>query len=109
MRLRWSAPDTDRVDVVEGSVAVAGRVIEYCRYNMDAPRRALFQYGTPGTRRLPGHSIDAARKADYDLLVFDRPGYAATSRRPGRRVEDACRPIVHVQGTKSCTPRDVMV
>lgn len=46
----------------------------------------MFQYGTPGTRRLSNQLIQAARDADYDLLVLDRPGYEAASRRPGRRV-----------------------
>jgi pimeloyl-ACP methyl ester carboxylesterase len=92
------ARDTDWVDG-EGSVAVAGREVGYCRYNMDAPRRAVFLYGTPGTRRLSGQLIEAARNADYELLVFDRPGYAASSRRPGRRVVDVVEDVLAVTGT----------
>ena len=92
------ARDTDWVDG-EGSVAVAGRAVGYCRYNVDAPHRAIFQYGTPGTRRLSGQLIEAARNADYELLVLDRPGYAASSRRPGRRVVDVVEDVLAVTRT----------
>ncbi len=97
--MRLLARDTDRVDVGEGSVAVADRAVGYCRYNVDAPRRAIFQYGTPGTRRLSGQLIDVARNAGYDLLVIDRPGYAATSRRPGRQVVDVVEDVLAVTHT----------
>src|ERR1700761_2711647 len=65
-----------------------GRRVEYTVYNRDAQRRALFQYGTPGTRELSHQMIDAARSAGYELLVIDRPGYGHTTRSPGRRVVD---------------------
>lgn len=83
-----------RVD--EGSVAVVGRAVRYCRYNAGAARRVIFQYGTPGTRRLSDQLIHAARSADYDLLVLDRPGYAGASRRPGRRVVDVTIDVLAV-------------
>lgn len=71
----------------------------YCRYNAGATRRAMFQYGTPGTRRLSNQLIQAARDAGYDLLVLDRPGYAAASRRPGRQVADIVEDAVAVTRT----------
>lgn len=83
-----------RVD--EDSAAVAGRAVGYCRYNAGAARRAVFQYGTPGTRRLSNQLIQAAGDAGYDLLVLDRPGYAAASRRPGRQVADVVEDVVAV-------------
>jgi pimeloyl-ACP methyl ester carboxylesterase len=57
-------------------------------YNRGAARRVVFQYGTPGTRWLSPSLVEAARSADCQLLVVDRPGYGRTSRRTGRRVVD---------------------
>lgn len=73
---------------IDGHVLAHGRRIEYCLYNCGEGRRALFQYGTPGTRRISPQLIAAARSAGFELLVVDRPGYGETTRRPGRRVVD---------------------
>jgi pimeloyl-ACP methyl ester carboxylesterase len=89
-----SGPDTacllpcGVVSDVDADVRVGERRVEYCLYNRGAGRRVVFQYGTPGTRWLSPALVDAARSADYELLVIDRPGYGTTSRRPGRRVVD---------------------
>ena len=82
--------DTDAVSttVVDEHVVVGDRRVEYCLYHRGATRRALFQYGTPGTRWLSPQLIDAARPAGFELLVIDRPGYGRTSRWPGRRIVD---------------------
>ncbi|GIH96771.1 alpha/beta hydrolase [Planobispora siamensis] len=69
-------------------MAAGERRVEYCLYSCGAPRRALFQYGTPGTRWLSPQLTETARSAGFDLLVIDRPGYGRTSRRPGRRIVD---------------------
>ena len=66
----------------------AGRHVEYSLYNEGLARRALFEYGTPGTRRLSPQLVDAARLAGFALLVVDRPGYGRTSRSQGRRIVD---------------------
>jgi pimeloyl-ACP methyl ester carboxylesterase len=87
------------VDISEGRVTVGGRTIRYRRYNLDAPRRAIFQFGSPGTSRLAGRLVDAARNAGYDLLVLDRPGYATSSRWPGRRVVDVVEDVLAVTRT----------
>jgi pimeloyl-ACP methyl ester carboxylesterase len=72
-----------------GAYVLAGeRRVEYCLYNRGANQRALFQYGTPGTRWLSPQLIGAARAAGFELLVIDRPGYGMTGRRPGRQVMD---------------------
>ncbi len=73
---------------MDESVLAAERRVGYCLYNRGAARRALFQYGTPGTRWLSPQLIAAAGSAGFELLVIDRPGYGATSRRPGRRIVD---------------------
>jgi pimeloyl-ACP methyl ester carboxylesterase len=90
--VRWCTSrvcDTDGVmKVVDEQVVTAGRRVDYSLYNSGLPRRALFQYGTPGTRWLSPQLVDAARSAGFALLVVDRPGYGRTSRRPGRRIVD---------------------
>jgi pimeloyl-ACP methyl ester carboxylesterase len=80
-------------DGVDGYVLVGDRRVEYCVYNRGADRRALFQYGTPGTRWLSAQLIGAARAAEFELLVMDRPGYGMTSRRPGRRIADVVEDV----------------
>jgi pimeloyl-ACP methyl ester carboxylesterase len=92
--LAFGACDTDTVaDGVDGFVLVAGRRVEYCLYNRGANRRVVFQYGTPGTRWLSPHLINAARSAGFELLVIDRPGYGGTDRRPGRRIVDVVEDV----------------
>jgi pimeloyl-ACP methyl ester carboxylesterase len=73
---------------VSEHVVAGERRVEYCLYNRGAPRRALFQYGTPGTRWLSPQLVDAARSAGFEVLVIDRPGYGRTSRSRGRRIVD---------------------
>jgi pimeloyl-ACP methyl ester carboxylesterase len=86
--------DTDAVSTVEDEHVMAGdRRVEYCLYNRGATGRALFQYGTPGTRWLSPQLADAARSAEVELLVIDRPGYGSTSRWPGRRVVDVVEDV----------------
>jgi pimeloyl-ACP methyl ester carboxylesterase len=80
-------------DGVDEHVLAGERRVEYRLYNRGADRRALFQYGTPGTRWLSPQLIDAARMAGFELLVIDRPGYGGTSRRPGRRVVDVVEDV----------------
>ena len=74
--------------VADEHVVAGDRRVEYCLYNCGAIRRALFEYGTPGTRWLSPHLIDAARSAGFELLVIERPGYGRTTRWPGRRIVD---------------------
>ena len=74
--------------VADGHVVAGARRIEYCLYNRGGGRRALFQYGTPGTRWLSPQLTEAARSAGFEVLVIDRPGYGRTGRWPSRRVVD---------------------
>jgi pimeloyl-ACP methyl ester carboxylesterase len=86
---RSAGCDTDGMfDGMDGYVLAGERRVEYCLYNRGANQRALFQYGTPGTRALSPQLIGAARAAGFELLVIDRPGYGMTDRRPRRRVVD---------------------
>ena len=83
-------------DGVEAYVLAGDRRVEYCLYNRGESQRALFQYGTPGTRWLAPQLIGAARAAGFELLVIDRPGYGMSTRRPGRRVVDVVADVYAV-------------
>lgn len=85
----------------DGHVLVGERRVEYCLYSRGGTRRALFQYGTPGTRRVSPQLVAAAGTAGFELLVIDRPGYGGTTRRPGRRIADVAgdvRAVLDVAG-----------
>ena len=86
---------------VDEYVLAGERRVEYCLYNRGASRRAVFQYGTPGTRWLSPQLIGAAGSAGFELLVIDRPGYGRTSRWPDRRIADVVddvRAVLEVVG-----------
>lgn len=84
--------------VNDGQVEVGDRRIDFCVYNIGSPHRAVFEYGTPGTRRLSPQLVSAAKSAGYELLVIDRPGYGTTTRRRGRRIVDIIDDVSVVLG-----------
>lgn len=45
--------------------------------------------GSPSTRWKRPSLVDAMERSRLRFLVYDRPGYGGSSRRPGRRVADA--------------------
>jgi pimeloyl-ACP methyl ester carboxylesterase len=85
-------------DVKDGHVEVGDRRVDFCLYNIGSPRRAVFEYGTPGTRWLSAQLTTAAKSAGFELLAIDRPGYATTSRRCGRRIVDVVDDVSAVLG-----------
>jgi pimeloyl-ACP methyl ester carboxylesterase len=75
-------------DVYDSHIEAGDRRVDFCVYNNGSPRRAVFEYGTPGTRRLSPQLVRAAKSAGYALLAIDRPGYGTTTRLCGRRIVD---------------------
>jgi pimeloyl-ACP methyl ester carboxylesterase len=80
-------------------VLIDGRRVQYSLYNEASDRRAVFEYGTPGTRWISHQLIAAAASAGFQLLVIDRPGYGQTARRAGRRVVDVVDDVLGVVDT----------
>jgi pimeloyl-ACP methyl ester carboxylesterase len=85
-------------DVKDGHVEVGDRRVDFCLYNVGSPRRAVVEYGTPGTRWLSTRQTTAAKSEGFELLVIDRPGYGTTSRRCGRRIVDVVDDVSAVLG-----------
>jgi pimeloyl-ACP methyl ester carboxylesterase len=90
---REGVEDADSMDVVDGLAAVGGRPVAYCVYGPSAEGRVVFEYGTPGTRRLSPQQQSAVTRAGVQLLVIDRPGYGESGRLAGRRIVDVVQDV----------------
>ena len=78
-----------------------GRRVAFSRYGPDGGRPVLFHYGSPGTRHLGPRMVDAVERHGVQLLVLERPGYGASTRRPGRSIADVvadAAALVEMQG-----------
>jgi pimeloyl-ACP methyl ester carboxylesterase len=53
-------------------------------------------HGTPGSRMTRPPDEDAVRRAGINLITYDRPGYGASDRDPGRRVVDCVDDVIVV-------------
>jgi pimeloyl-ACP methyl ester carboxylesterase len=76
------------------TVTVAdGRSLAVAQWGDPDGTPILSLHGTPGSRLLRPQDEDAIRRAKINLITYDRPGYGASDRVPGRRVVD-CVPDV---------------
>ena len=66
-----------------------GRVLRYCLYGPADGFPAIAEGGSPSTRWRRPSVIEAMEKSRLRFLVYDRPGYGGSTRRPGRSVADA--------------------
>jgi pimeloyl-ACP methyl ester carboxylesterase len=70
-------------------VTVAGgRSLAVARWGDPDGAPVVSLHGTPGSRLLRPSDEDAIRRAKINLITYDRPGYGASDRLPGRRVAD---------------------
>ena len=72
----------------------SGRLISFSRYGRVGGHPVFFHFGTPGTRHLGPRMWRVVERHNVDLVVLDRPGYGASSRRPGRRIKDVVEDVV---------------
>src|ERR687886_1991389 len=56
-------------------------------------------HGTPGSRLGRHPDEDAVRDLGIRLVTYDRPGYGASTRHPGRRVVDCVDDIATIADT----------
>lgn len=66
-----------------------GRVLRYCLYGPADGFPVLSHSGSPGSRWKWPRLAGAMGRSGLRHLVYDRPGYGGSTRRPGRRVADA--------------------
>lgn len=63
-------------------------MLTYCRYGPADGVPLIALPGAPGTRLERPDVVDSFERAGLRVLIFDRPGYGGSTRRPGRRVTD---------------------
>ena len=73
--------------------APGGRTLGAAEFGDPAGTPVFFLHGTPGSRLRRPPNEDDVRAAGLRLITYDRPGYGASDRHPGRRVVD-CVPDV---------------
>jgi pimeloyl-ACP methyl ester carboxylesterase len=73
-----------------------GRSIGVARWGDLGGTALLMLHGTPGSRLTRPPDGDALRRAGLHVVTYDRPGYGASDRAPGRRVVDCVADVVAV-------------
>jgi pimeloyl-ACP methyl ester carboxylesterase len=64
-------------------------VLRYCLYGQADGYPVVSHSGSPSSRWKWPTLIESMRQSKLSLLVYDRPGYGGSTRRPGRTVADA--------------------
>lgn len=65
-----------------------GRLVVFSRYGPSDGHPVVFNYGTPGTRRISPRLQAAIERNGAQVVILDRPGYGESARFAGRRVVD---------------------
>ncbi|MFI7541394.1 alpha/beta fold hydrolase [Actinoplanes sp. NPDC049599] len=73
-----------------------GRTLGVARWGAPDGTPVLSLHGTPGSRLWRHPDEDAVRRAGINLITYDRPGYGASDRHPGRRVVDCVGDVAAV-------------
>src|SRR5262249_38687795 len=98
--VRASLPSELRF-VSEGRLTLRdGRTLAWCEYGVPDGRPVLHFQGTPGSRYSRHAHEDVYGRLGARRPVFDRPGYGASSRLPGRGIsvvaDDAAELLDHL-------------
>jgi pimeloyl-ACP methyl ester carboxylesterase len=81
--IAMTLPETSEITTADGSVLL------YCLYGPQDGFPVLWHGGTPSSRWKWPELAAAMRESKLRILVYDRPGYGGSTRRPGRVVADA--------------------
>jgi pimeloyl-ACP methyl ester carboxylesterase len=73
-----------------------GRTLAYCEWGDPAGVPVFSLHGTPGSRLSRHPDEDVYRQSGVRAITYDRPGYGASTRHPGRRVADAAGDVVAI-------------
>lgn len=82
-------------------VRADGTVLRYCLYGPPDGDPVVSHNGSPSSRWKWPSLVESMGRSGLRLLVYDRPGYGGSTRRPGRTVADAVddvRALADVQG-----------
>jgi pimeloyl-ACP methyl ester carboxylesterase len=66
-----------------------GTILRYCCYGQADGYPVIFHGGSPSSRWKWPSLVEVMRRSALNVLVYDRPGYGGSTRRPGRTVADA--------------------
>ncbi len=80
-------PSTNEVTCADG------RVLRFCRYGPVDGIPVISHSGSPSSRWKRPDQIEAMEQSGLCLLVYDRPGYGGSTRRPGRTVADVVQDV----------------
>ncbi len=75
---------------------VDGRMLTAAAYGPHDGSPVISLHGTPGSRLQPPPDLAVLERTGTRLITYDRPGYGASTRQPGRRVADAAADIATV-------------
>ena len=73
-----------------------GRTLAYCEWGDPAGLPVFSLHGTPGSRLSRHPDEDVYRQSGVRVITYDRPGYGASTRHPGRRVADASADVAAI-------------
>jgi pimeloyl-ACP methyl ester carboxylesterase len=73
-----------------------GRTLAYCEWGDPTGFPIFSLHGTPGSRLSRHHDEDVYRHAGVRVITYDRPGYGASTRHPGRCVADAASDVAAI-------------
>lgn len=73
-----------------------GRTLAYCEWGEPAGLPVFSLHGTPGSRLSRHPDENVYRHAGVRAITYDRPGYGASTRHPGRRVADAAGDVAAI-------------
>src|SRR5699024_1239859 len=111
----WSSPRFAPVSNLQVVTGPGGRALGVSQWGDLDGRPVLVLHGTPGSRYRRPANEDDVRAAGLRVITYDRPGYGASTRHPGRSVVDCVADVrsiaddlgldrFHVSGTSGGGP-----
>jgi pimeloyl-ACP methyl ester carboxylesterase len=78
------------------AVTSDGRTLAYCLWGDRDGTPVFVLHGTPGSRYTRHPSEEVFSRAGVRAITYDRPGYGASTRSPGRRVVDVVADVTTI-------------
>jgi pimeloyl-ACP methyl ester carboxylesterase len=81
------------MDMTQSALTRDGRCLSYTEYGSPEGDPVFLLHGMPGSRKGPRPRSLVLHLKNIRLIAYDRPGYALSSRQPGRTVADAASDV----------------